>query len=166
MIFRLILAIGDFSANFSNFLPIHHGRKESRPQKTGPGSQRFLRILWNLWGSAGSFCRTFHIVKNMLKKGSAEPQRFCRTLGVKPQLFKPCNLQAASSSPTSRDLNVWPVQWFASITLGSILESNPIARGTLGSTFGDIFVLDFLAGSLRRGPCICPDQGRTSIVRL
>ena len=52
------------------------GGKNSGPQRTGPGSQRLPRILQHLWGSgsAGRFCRTFHTVKNLLKKGSAAPR--------------------------------------------------------------------------------------------
>ena len=45
-------------------------------------------------GFAGRFCRTFHIVTSLLTKGSAEPERFCRTLGAKPSFSGP-----ASSSP-------------------------------------------------------------------
>ena len=52
----------------------------------GPGSQRFRTF----WGSAGRFCRTFHIAKSLLKEGAAEPQRFCRTLGAKPSFSRPC----------------------------------------------------------------------------
>ena len=46
--------------------------------------------LWGrrkFWGSAGRL----HIVKSLLKKGSAEPQRFCRTLGAKPSLSGPAD---------------------------------------------------------------------------
>ena len=47
--------------------------KDANPQNTGPGSQRFSRILQNLWSSAAPrFCRTFHIIKSLLKEGSAE----------------------------------------------------------------------------------------------
>ena len=35
------------------------GVKEAGPEKTGPGSQRFPKILRNLLGSAGRFCRAF-----------------------------------------------------------------------------------------------------------
>ena len=55
------------------------GGQKAGPQKTGPGSQRFPRILRNLWGSAGRFCRTFCIAKKPVEdrflqnpKGSAE----------------------------------------------------------------------------------------------
>ena len=70
------------------------GTKAAGP--TGLGSQRFLRILQNPWGSAGRFCKTLHIVKSFLKKGSAEPQKFCRSLGFKPSFSGPAN-----SSPTN-----------------------------------------------------------------
>ena len=65
--------------------------EEAGPQKTGPGFHPLLRILRNLCGSAGRFCERFHIVKSLFKKSSAEPQRFCRTLGAKPSLSDPAN---------------------------------------------------------------------------
>ena len=73
------------------------GGKKAGPQKTGLGSPKFPRIVRNLWGSAGRFCRTFHMVESLLKKGSAEPQRFCRTLRAKPSFSGPAN-----SCPKSR----------------------------------------------------------------
>ena len=33
----------------------------------------------------------FHMVKGQLEKGSAAPQRFCRTLGAKPSFAGPAN---------------------------------------------------------------------------
>ena len=57
-------------SDVSGLAPIQRVLKEAGPQKTGLGSQRFPRILLNLWGSAGRFCGTFHIIKNLLKKGS------------------------------------------------------------------------------------------------
>ena len=63
-------------------------KKKPGPQKTGRGSQRFPRNLRNLSGSPGRFCRTFHIVKTLLKKGSAEP---LGTLGSKPSFSGPAN---------------------------------------------------------------------------
>ena len=49
-------------------------RKKAGPRKTGPGSQRFPRILRNLWGSGGRFRRTFHLAKSFLKRGSVAPK--------------------------------------------------------------------------------------------
>ena len=60
-----------------------HRKKKVGPQKTGPGSRRFPRILRNLWGSAGRFCKPVEA-------------RFCRTFGVlqnfwsQAQIFRPC----------------------------------------------------------------------------
>ena len=68
---------------------VFFGRKKAGPQKTGQGSQRFPRILRNFWGSAGRFCRKFHIVKSLLKRGSAEP---LQNFGSQAQLFTAANL--------------------------------------------------------------------------
>ena len=48
------------------------GGIKAGPQKAGLGSLRFPRILRKLWCFGGRFCRMFHIVKGLLKKGSAE----------------------------------------------------------------------------------------------
>ena len=72
------------------------------PQKMGPRSQSFPRILWNLWGSAGRFCRTFHRVKSLSKKvprkqkGSAE-------------LWEPG--PSFSGPPNSSAKGVRPIPW-------------------------------------------------------
>ena len=61
------------------------GGKEAGPQKTGLGSQSFPRILRNLCGSAGRFCRTFDTIESLSKRGSAEPQRFSLRCYARPQ---------------------------------------------------------------------------------
>ena len=58
-------------------------------QKTGLGSQRFPRILRNLWGSAGRFCRMFHIAESLLKKGSAEPKGSAELWEPRPSFSSP-----------------------------------------------------------------------------
>ena len=67
------------------------GRKEAGPQTTGPGcppsSSEFCETFGVLQeGSA----ETFHIATSLLKKSSAEPQRFCRPFGSQTQLLRPC----------------------------------------------------------------------------
>ena len=42
-------------------------------------------------GSAGRFCRMFHIATSLFKKGSAEPQKFCRTFPAKASFSGPAN---------------------------------------------------------------------------
>ena len=71
-----------------------------------PVPLRIPRLLRNLWGSAGRFRETFRIVKSLSKKDSAEPQRFCRTVGAKPSFS--CH---AYSSPTEEQEHTHTHTW-------------------------------------------------------
>ena len=55
---------------------LHLGGKEAGPRKNGSMLPPPSRILWNLWCSAGRFCRRFHILESPLKNPYTEPQRF------------------------------------------------------------------------------------------
>ena len=75
------------------------------------GRKRSLsRILRNLWVSAGRFCGRFHIAKSKSKKNSAEPQRFCRTLGAKPSLSDPANSLRAKGTLISEPRSSTPCE--------------------------------------------------------
>ena len=59
--------------------------KEAGPQKTGSAPPPPKNsVLQSLWGSAGRFCGRCHTVKSLLKRSSAEPHSFFRTLGAQP----------------------------------------------------------------------------------
>ena len=69
------------------------GKKDGSRLPSGRGSPEFCGVFGVL---PARLCRTFQIVISLLKKCSAEPQRFCRTLGAKPN-----SSGAANSSPKS-----------------------------------------------------------------